>query len=129
MAAFPLSVLTQMLGMEAVMFGDQNDARSYEDWMNDMATREPRNPRGLQAQYQLRCDCCGKFVRPGEPGGSWVMVPGTDWNAEDERERCPACTEKHGMAHCGPGYVTDLCCGMNKMPNAEITGSPKASPG
>ena len=104
------------------MFGDQNDARSYEDWMNDMATREPRNLRGLQAQYQLRCDCCGKFVRPGEPGGSWVMVPGTDWNAEDERERCPACTEKHGMAHCGPGYVTDLCCGMNKMPNAEITG-------
>jgi len=108
--------------MEAMMFGDQNDARSYEDWMNDMATREPRNNRGWHAQWQTRCDCCGKFVRPGAHGGSWVMVLATDWNSGDERERCPACTEKHGQAHCGPGYVEHLCCGMNAMPNADVTG-------
>ena len=51
------------------------------------------------------------------------MVPGTDWNLGDERERCPLCTAKYGMAHCGPGYVEHLCCGMNKPPNAQITGS------
>ena len=45
------------------------------------------------------------------------MVPGTDWNLGDERERCPLCTAKYGMAHCGPGYVEHLCCGMNKPPN------------
>ena len=22
-----------------------------------------------------RCDSCGRFVRPGSPGSSWVMVP------------------------------------------------------
>lgn len=105
------------------MFGDPNDSRSYEDWMNDMATKPERMPRGWQAQYQLRCDCCGRFVRQGEPGGSWVMVPATDWNSEDERERCPACTERHGQAHCGPGYVEHLCCGMNAMPNAKLSGA------
>jgi hypothetical protein len=33
-----------------MMLDDPNDARSYEAWMNDMATQEPRNPRGRQAQ-------------------------------------------------------------------------------
>ena len=70
--------------------------------------------RNYWAQYQPRCDCCGKFTRPGTPGGSWVMVPATDWNAGDERERCPACTTKHGMARCSTGYVEHLCCGMNE---------------
>lgn len=102
---------------------DHNDSYSYENWMNDMATSEPRNRRGWMAQYQTRCDCCGRFVRPGIPGGSWVMVPATDWNSGDERERCPACTEKHGQAHCGPGYVERLCCGMNAMPTPELPGA------
>lgn len=62
--------------------------------MNDMATREPRNRRGWQAQYQTRCDCCGRFTQPGAPGSSWVMVPHSDVSMGDERERCPACTEK-----------------------------------
>lgn len=89
-----------------------NEARSYEGWMNDMATREPRNSRGWQAQYQTRCDCCGRFVRPGSPGSSWVMVPCSDVSTGDERERCAACTDKHGPAACGPGYVKELCCGV-----------------
>lgn len=100
-----------------------NDSYSYEDWMNDMATREPRGRRGWHAQWQTRCDCCGRFLRPGEPGGSWVMVPATDWNSGDERERCQACTEKHGQAYCGPGYVEHLCCGMNPTHNGEVRGA------
>lgn len=96
------------------------DRWSYEDWMNDMATQDSRMPRGWQAQYQTRCDCCGRFVRPGAPGSSWVMVPATDWNSGDERERCPACTEKHGPATCGPQYVARLCCGV--VPNDRVEG-------
>lgn len=88
--------------------------------LNDLADDDGKPARGWQAQYQPRCDCCGRFVVPGAEGGSWVMVPATDWNAGDERERCAACTEKHGMAHCGPGYVEHLCCGMNKPSNAGI---------
>ena len=103
---------------------DHNDSYSYEDWMNDMATREPRNKRGWMAQYQTRCDCCGRFVRPGTPGGSWVMVPCSDVSMGDERERCPDCTEKYGQAHCGPAYVEHLCCGMNPTHNAEVSGRP-----
>ena len=98
---------------------DGSGGGADEDWMNDMATQGSRMPRGWQAQYQTRCDCCGRFVRPGQPGSSWVMVPETDWNRGDERERCPACTEKHGPATCGPQYVAHLCCGV--VPNAEVS--------
>ena len=100
-------------------FADPNDRFSYEDWMNSMATDDSKPARGWQAQHQPRCDCCGRFVLPGTEGGSWVMVPATDWNAGDERERCAKCTAKHGMAHCGPGYVEHLCCGMNNPSNAQ----------
>lgn len=79
------------------------------------AEREPRNRRGWQAQYQTRCDCCGRFTQPGAPGSSWVMVPHSDVSMGDERERCPACTEKRGPAECGPQYVKHLCCGV--VPN------------
>lgn len=105
---------------------DPNDRYSYEDWMNDMATREPRNRRGWQAQYQTRCDCCGRFTQPGAPGSSWVMVPHSDVSMGDERERCPACTEKHGAAECGPQYVKHLCCGV--VPNARNNRLPEGSP-
>ena len=105
-------------------FADPNDRFSYEDWMNHMATEDSKPARGWQAKYQPRCDCCGMFVKPGAEGGSWVMVPGTDWNAGDERERCPACTKKHGMARCGPGYVEHLCCGMNKPSNGRVQPHP-----
>lgn len=106
---------------------DPNDSYSYEDWMNERATSEPKGRRGRHAEWQTRCDCCGRFVRPGTPGGSWVMVPATDWNSGDERERCPACTEKHGQAHCGPGYVEHLCCGMNTTHNASGKPTPRGA--
>lgn len=88
------------------------ERHSNEDWMNDVASDDSKPARGLWAQYQPRCDCCGRFVRPGAPGSSWVMVPCSDVSMGDERERCPACTEKHGPAQCGPGYVEHLCCGV-----------------
>ena len=101
------------------MLRNLDDAHSYENWMNDMATREPRNRRGWHAQYQTRCDCCGRFTQPGVLGSSWVMVPCSDVSMGDERERCPACTEKHGPATCGHQYVAHLCCGV--VTNAEIS--------
>ena len=64
------------------------------------------------AKFQLRCDKCGRFVLAGQPGSSWVMVPGTDWDYGDERERCAACTAKYGPATCNSGYVKELCCGV-----------------
>ena len=88
------------------------DAQSYEDWMNDMATDDRRPPRGWQAKWQTRCDCCGRFMLAGSPGSSWVMVPATDMNSGDERERCHACTKKHGAAQAGPGYVTHFVQGV-----------------
>lgn len=68
--------------------------------------------RGWFAQYQLRCDMCGRFVRPGSPGSSWVNVPHSDVSSGDERERCATCTEKHGPAECAPYYVKEFCCGV-----------------
>lgn len=61
------------------------------------------------------CDKCGRFVLPGAPGTSWVMVPSTDVNFGDERDRCARCTEKHGPALCSPDYRRDLCCGVVPM--------------
>lgn len=62
---------------------------------------------------RARCDRCGRFMRPGVPGSSWVMVPDCPpVSFGDERERCPACTEKHGPAECSPQYVKHLCCGV-----------------
>jgi len=74
------------------------------------------------ADYQPRCDKCGRFVVSGAAGGSWVMVPATDWNMGDERERCAACTEKYGQARCSPAYVEAICCGMNAPVNAANSG-------
>lgn len=68
--------------------------------------------RNYWAQYQTRCDCCGKFIRAGDKGGSWVMVPYSDVSFWDERERCPTCTSKFGPATCGDAYVKSLCCGV-----------------
>ena len=93
-------------------FADPNNSYSYEEWMNDMATREPRNNRGWHARWQTRCDCCGRFVLAGQPGSSWVMVPCSDVSIGDERERCAACTKKHGPARAAPGYVTHLVEGV-----------------
>jgi hypothetical protein len=88
------------------------ERHSYEDWMNDMATDDSKPARGWHAQWQPRCDCCGRFVLPGSPGSSWVNVPFTDINAGDERERCAACTKKHGPAKAMPGYVEHLVQGV-----------------
>ena len=70
--------------------------------------------------YIPKCDYCGRFMRPGAPGSSWVMVPACDIPGEwgDERDRCAACTEKHGPAVCSPKYRADLCCGV--IPNPEV---------
>lgn len=89
-----------------------SEAQSYEDWMNDMATMERNSQKGWQAKYQPRCDCCGRFVLPGLPGSSWVNVPFTDINTGDERERCAACTKKHGPAKAMPGYVEHFVQGV-----------------
>ena len=67
------------------------------------------------------CDMCGRFVRPGTPGASWVHVPDTDIPGEfgDERERCVRCTQKHGPAECSPKYVKHLCCGIYQSADAQ----------
>lgn len=64
--------------------------------------------------YTPKCDRCGRFMRPGAPGSSWVMVPACDIPGEygDERDRCPTCTEEHGPAVCATKYRRDLCCGV-----------------
>jgi hypothetical protein len=64
------------------------------------------------AKWQHRCDCCGKFVIPGQPGSSWVNVPHSDVSYGDERERCATCTAKHGPADAQPGYVKHLVQGV-----------------
>lgn len=63
--------------------------------------------------WRPKCDCCGRFMRPGAPGTSWVMVPASDIPGEygDERDRCAACTKERGPAVCAPKYRADLCCG------------------
>jgi hypothetical protein len=65
--------------------------------------------------YSLRprCDTCGRFMTPGAPGTSWVMVPDCPpMGFGDERERCAPCTERDGPAECSPTYRRDLCCGV-----------------
>ena len=55
---------------------------------------------------QSKCDCCGRFMRPGAPGTSWVLVPGIDvpgLESGDERDRCADCTVKYGRALPGRG--------------------------
>lgn len=78
------------------------------------------------AQYQPRCDVCGRFMTLGAPGTSWVMVPAIDvpgWGGGDERERCPTCTQTHGRAlpHRGQDEVKyDMVCGFVPLtPNAD----------
>lgn len=75
---------------------------------------EKKTDNKRSAHFRPRCDKCGRFVWVGEPGGSWVMVPETDCNVGDERERCPVCTAKHGQARCEAMFVAQICCGINK---------------
>jgi hypothetical protein len=88
------------------------ERHSYEDWMNDMATDDRKPARGWHAKWQTRCDCCGRFVLPGQPGSSWVHVPDSHVSVGDDRERGAACTKKHGPAQAMPGYVTHLVQGV-----------------
>ncbi len=70
--------------------------------------------------FRPRCDSCGRFVRPGSPGSSWVMVPDfPPMSFGDERERCATCTEKYGPAECATQYVKHLCCGV--IPREDAT--------
>lgn len=92
-------------------FADPNDAYSYEDWMNSLATDDSKPARGWQAAYQDRCDCCGKFVKAGAPGVSWSRQWSYDADGtpdlHDETLRCSPCTDKHGIkpTNCvGDGY-------------------------
>lgn len=76
-----------------------------------------RRPRGdEEMNWQPRCDCCGRFVTPGQPGASWVMVPCSDVSYGDERERCALCTSKHGPAEAMPGYVKHIVQGVYGAP-------------
>jgi hypothetical protein len=53
---------------------------------------------------------------------SWVNVPHSDVSMGDERERCAACTKKHGPAKAMPGYVEHLVQAL--IPNAGHQGRP-----
>lgn len=60
----------------------------------------------------IRCDCCGRFMAPGSPGSSWVMVPHSDVSCGDERDRCAQCTSRHGPAQAASGFVKHLVQGV-----------------
>ena len=83
---------------------------SYGPWGADLNDSKPA--RGWHAKWQTRCDCCGRFVLPGSPGSSWVHVPDSHVSVGDDRERCAACTKKHGPAQAMPGYVKNLVQGV-----------------
>lgn len=82
-------------------YADPNDSQSYEDWINELATRDDRPRRGWQAYFQSRCECCGKFVQQGGPGVSWAQQWSYDYDGtpdlHDPTYRCSPCTDKHGM--------------------------------
>lgn len=69
---------------------------TYEDFL-----REISQPRGWQAVYQARCECCGRFVLPDGPGVSWACQYSYDWDGcpdlHDPTYRCSPCTDKHGL--------------------------------
>lgn len=81
-------------------FVDPNDRFSYENWMNDMATKDGPS-RGWQARWQPRCECCGAFVRADAPGVSWAQQYGYDMDGvpdlHDPTYRCSPCTDKNGL--------------------------------
>jgi len=57
--------------------------------------------RGWQAQYQERCDVCGKFVSACAPGVSWSQQWSYDYDGtpdlHDPTYRCSSCTDTHGV--------------------------------
>jgi len=75
---------------------------SYFDDLTEMAIVDfaGPSPRSWQAQWQNRCDCCGRFVQGNGPGVSWAQqysetMEGPDLH--DPTYRCSPCTDTHGM--------------------------------
>ena len=42
------------------------------------------------------CDVCGVDYPADQHGSSWISIPDSDISSEDMRDRCAACTQKHG---------------------------------
>jgi hypothetical protein len=64
---------------------------------------------------RIKCDCCGKFVRPNQPGVSWVFVPdaGLPGDYEEDAWRCVTCTKSHGqIMPAQRGLVLEQVCGI-----------------
>jgi len=61
-------------------------------------------------KYDIKCDCCGKFIAWNKIG-SQLFVPESDVSYEELRYRCKECTDQNG--HPLPfqhGMVAEICC-------------------
>ncbi len=47
-------------------------------------------------KYDIKCDCCGKFIA-WDKIGSQCFVPDSEVSREELYYRCVKCTEKHGV--------------------------------
>lgn len=48
------------------------------------------------AEFQPRCDCCGRFVQVNSPGVSWCQTY-THLSLNDPTYRCSPCTDRLGV--------------------------------
>lgn len=54
----------------------------------------------MKDHYDIKCDCCGKFIaykELGKGGGaSSLFIPDSDVSREELVNRCAKCTDKNG---------------------------------
>ena len=62
-----------------------------------------------------KCDICGLFMSPSEPGASRYFVPDSDRSYEDFGYRCAKCTKLHGEIPPSQGCVQKYCSSTNPI--------------
>ena len=80
---------------------------------------------GPKMQTMPKCHDCGQFCHPVE----WkIIYSGALPEPQEEIYKCAGCAEKNGSFQPQEGIKPECSCGRLTH-NAEITGSPTASPG
>lgn len=59
-----------------------------------------------------KCDTCGRFFKPEEPGSSWAFVPDTPFTYEETALQCARCTETHGPVLPRQSVNVKMCSGV-----------------
>ena len=85
--------------------------------VGNLVLADVKNILRAKYRYDIRCDCCGRFIKYEElcrgGGGSSCFVPDSEYSYEETTFRCKKCTDKEGMINSRQmGINNRVCCAV-----------------